>query len=314
MRSAFVLAWRMHRWELGAVAVAAVVLSAIALSIAADLDRLAAACRAATELFPPCGSLRDAGLVYHTESQMMMYLVRDGMGVLPFAAGVVLGAPLIARELEHGTALLSWPLARSRARWLWIRFLPLVLLGLGLMAIPAMAGEVLERALHPVIDAGASFEAYGMRGPLLALRFLPAVAAAALVGALLGRQLPAVLVASVVAAAMAFGLGLTPPLWLQPEEQPEVFQPIESLGSLYVTVRYRDRDGFWISDEEAYARMSWNGEGEEPDPTQMPQEVIFVIPRERYPEVVLRESAALVGAGLALSGLLLLTVRRRRPG
>lgn len=313
MRSAFVLAWRMHRWELGAVAVAAVVLSAIALSIAADLDRLAAACRAATELFPPCGSLRDAGLVYHTESQMMMYLVRDGMGVLPFAAGVVLGAPLIARELEHGTALLSWPLARSRARWLWIRFLPLVLLGLGLMAIPAMAGEVLERALHPVIDAGASFEAYGMRGPLLALRFLPAVAAAALVGALLGRQLPAVLVASVVAAAMAFGLGLTPPLWLQPEEQPEVFQPIDTVGDLFAYVRYRDTDGTWISEEEAFARMSGDGV-REPDPSQLPTQVLFAIPGERYPEVVLRESAALLAGGLALSGLLLLTVRRRRPG
>jgi hypothetical protein len=54
-------------------------------------------------------------------------------------------------------------------------------------------------------------------------------------------------------------------------------------------------------------------EGEEPDPNQ-PQEVFFVIPGERYPEVVLRESLALLGVTAAAGGLLLYLVRRRRPG
>lgn len=314
MGARFALAWRLHRWEIGAVAVAALGLSAWALSVVPDLERLLAMCRAATELVAPCGSLRDMGLVYSEESQTLLLMVTPLMGALPFAAGVILGAPLVARELEHGTAQLGWPLARSRARWLWIRFLPVVLMGLALLIIPAMAGEVVERALRPDFDPGASFEHYGMRGPLLVLRFLPAVAAAALVGALLGRQLPAVLVAGVVVGAMAFGLGLTPPLWLEPEEQPEVFQPIDHMGSLFVHVRYRDRDGAWISIEEADARMSWDGEGEEPDWTQLPEQVIFVIPGERYGEVVARESAILGSVALVLGGLTLAVVRRRRPG
>jgi hypothetical protein len=181
-----------------------------------------------------------------------------------------------------------------------------------------MAGEVLERTLHPVIDPGMSFEGYGSRGPVLVLRFLPAVAAAALVGTLLGRQLPSVLVAGVVVGVMAFGNELIQPLWLEPTQQQdvEVYAPLETIGSLYVTTRYRDRDGNWIDEEEAIERMSWDPEsGEpEPDPAEMPMPVLLMIPRERYGEVVIRESAALVGAGVLVSGLLLVAVRRRRPG
>jgi hypothetical protein len=310
----FVLAWRLHRWELAAVAIAAFGLSAWELSVVPELERLLAMCRAATELVAPCGGIREMGIVYSGESQTLLAMVTPLMGALPFAAGVVLGAPLVAREIEHGTALLAWPLARSRARWLWTRLLPVAALGLAFMIVPAMAGEIVMRALFPVLDPGANFEHYGTRGPLLVLRFLPAVTAAALVGAVLGRQLPSLLVAGVVVGAMAIGLALTPPLWLQPEEQPEVFRPIESLGSLYVTVRYRDRNGSWISDEEAFARMFWDGEGPEPDPSQFPEQVTYVIAGERYGEVVVRESALLGSATLALGAVTLAVVRRRRPG
>lgn len=299
------------------MAVAAVILSAGALWVTSQLSQLLAQCRAATVVVAPCGSLTEMGAVYHSESQTLMVLVQMGMAALPYIAGVVLGAPLVSRELEHRTAQFGWPLARSRARWLWFRFLPIALVGAVLLAIPAMAGEVLERALHPVIDPGMSFEGYGSRGPVLVLRLLPAVAAAALVGTLLGHQLPSVLVAGVVVGAMAFGNMLIQPLWLEPTQQQdvEVYRPLETLGGLYVTTEYRDRDGSWISEEEAIERMSWDPEsGEpEPDPADSPVPVLLMIPRERYGEVVMRESAALVGAGVVLSGLLLVAVRRRRP-
>jgi hypothetical protein len=313
MTSAFALAWRLHRWEIAAIAIAAVAVSAFALSIVPELDQITATCRAATEVVAPCGSLTEMGVAYSADTQYKILLVTPLIGALPFAAGVLLGAPLVARELEHGTALVGWSLARSRARWLTIRFLPLVAIGLVLMAIPAMAGEILERSVHPVIDPAVSFEHYGSRGPLLAVRFLPAVAVGALVGAVVGRQLPSLLVAGALVGAMTFGLGLTPPLWLEAEEQSEVFRPIETVGSLFAYVRYRDADGSWISEEEYFAQTFFE-EGDEPDPSAMPHEVLFVIPGERYPEVVLRESGALVAAALAVSALLLWTVMRRRPG
>jgi hypothetical protein len=313
MASAFALAWRLHRWEIAAISVAAVAVSAFALSIVPELDQITATCRAATEVVAPCGSLTEMGVAYSQDSQYKILMATPLLGALPFAAGVLLGAPLVAREIEHRTALVGWSLARSRTRWLAIRFLPLVVVGLAVMIIPAMAGEILERSVTPVIDPAASFEHYGSRGPLLVVRFLPAVVVGALVGAVVGRQLPALLVAGALVGAMAFGLGLTPPLWLEAEEQPEVFRPIETVGGLFAYVRYRDADGSWISEEEYFAQTFFE-EGEEPDPRALPREVLFVIPGERYPEVVLRESGALLAGALAVSPLLLWTVMRRRPG
>jgi len=275
-----------------------------------DLDRIAATCRAATEVVAPCGGL-EYGVVFSNESQERLAMIGPLLGALPFAAGVVLGAPLVSHELEHGTALVSWSLARSRARWLAIRLLPLAVIGLLLLVIPAVAGEILEHSLRPARDPAASFEHYGNRGPLVAIRFLPALAIAALVGAVIGRQLPALLLAGALVGGMAIGLSLTPPLWLQPTEQVGEPQPFGD-GSLFAYVSYRDPGGSWISQEEAFARMTSN-EGEELDPNQ-PQEVFFVVPGERYPEVVLRESAALVAVALVGGGFLFFIVRRRRPG
>jgi hypothetical protein len=56
----------------------------------------------------------------------------------PLLAGMFLGAPLLPRETEHGTAWLAWTQATSRPRWLLSQVLPvaglLALAGLGLGA------------------------------------------------------------------------------------------------------------------------------------------------------------------------------------
>lgn len=315
MRASFFLAWRLQRWEIAAIAVAAIGLTVLALQRAFRYDELLAGCRVAIEVVAPCGGLRDAGTIYDIQDQTTVYLVRQGLALLPFAAGVVLGVPLLAREIEHGTAQLAWPMARSRARWLAIRLVPIAVIGAVLLVPPALAGEVLVRSQFPVISPGANFEGYGERGLLLVLRFELVLIAAALVGGWLGRQLPAVLVAGLVAGGIGVVVTFVQPYWVEPVEgQLEVFQPIDTLGDKYVGVRFRV-DGQWISDEEAYALMSWDGIGEEPDPSEIgPEQVTYMIPGERYQDVVARESAALVGAGLGVCGILLLLVRRRRPG
>jgi hypothetical protein len=311
----FLLAWRLQRWEIAAIAVAAIGLTLLALQRAFRYDELVAGCRAALEVVAPCGGLGEAGTIYDIQDQTTVYLVRQGLAVLPFVAGVVLGAPLLAAEIEHGTAQVAWPLARSRARWLAIRLVPIAVIGAILLVPPALTGEILLRSQFPVISPGASFEGYGERGLLLVLRFELVLIAALLVGGWLGRQLPAVLVAGLVAGGIGAAVTFVQPYWVEPvAQEAEVFQPIDSLGDKYVGVRYRV-DGQWISDEEAYALMMWDGLGDEPDPSQIgPEQVTYMIRGERYAEVVARESCALMGAGIGLSGALLLQVQRRRPG
>lgn len=303
----------MQRWEIVAVAVAASGLTILALQRAFQYDEVVGGCRAAIELVAPCGGLLESGTIYDTQDQISAYLIRSVLAVLPFAAGVVLGVPLLAREIEHRTAQLAWPLSRSRGRWLAIRLVPVAVIGAILLAPPALASEVLIRSQFPVLSPWANFEGHGGRGLLLVLRFELALVASVLIGAWLGRQLPAILVAGLVAGGIGAALSFVGSYWVEPVVQREVFEPIDVLGNKYVGVGYQ-LDGAWISEEEAFELMSWDGIGEEPDPSELPEQLHYVIPGSRYPDVVARESAALIGGGLGLGGVLLVAVRRRRPG
>jgi len=315
MRRAFLLAWRLQRWEIVAVAIAAGALSLLALQLAFRFDELVAGCRAAAEVVAPCGGLRESGTIYDTGNQGKLALVRQGLAVFPFAAGVILGVPLLAREIEHGTARLAWPLARSRARWLALRLLPVALIGVVLVTAAAIAGQVLARSEWPVISPDANFEGYGERGIPPVVRFGLVFVASALIGGWIGRQLPALLVAGILAGGIGTGLSIAHGSWVEPGEgNPEVLQPIDSLGDMYVGVRYR-LHGNWIGEEEAWERLNaYDPEGDNPNAAELPEEVVYVLHGERYPEVVARESAAVAAGGLGLSILLLLMVHRRRPG
>jgi hypothetical protein len=55
--------------------------------------------------------------------------------LFPVLAGMFLGAPLLPREIEHGTARLAWTQAASRPRWLLAQVLPVA----ALLALAAAA-------------------------------------------------------------------------------------------------------------------------------------------------------------------------------
>jgi hypothetical protein len=316
MRRAFLLAWRLQRWEMLAVAAVAATLTLFALQRAFRYDELLAGCRAAAEVVAPCGGLREVGTIYDMQDQTTVYMVRQGLAVFPFAAGVILGVPLLAREIEHGTARFAWPLARSRLRWLAIRLLPVAIIGALLVVAPAIAGEILARSQFPLTSPDANFEGYGERGLLPVVRFGLVLVVSTIVGGWLGRQLPAVLVASLAAVGIGLGLMQAQSYWVEPVEgaMTELEQPIDHLGDKYVDFRYRVH-GNWISEEEAFARFStYDLEGANPNAEELPEEVPYVVYRERYPEVVARESAALASGWLVLGGMLVLVVQRRRPG
>ncbi|HEX2142105.1 MAG TPA: hypothetical protein VHK28_07540, partial [Candidatus Limnocylindria bacterium] len=119
MRRALLLAWRLHRWELVALLVGAAGVSMVGVLTAVRLAELLAECRAAAVVvIEPCGALAEMGIISDPATTGRGFATITVLAVLPFVAGVVLGAPLLAREFEHGTTLLAWPLARSRVRWL----------------------------------------------------------------------------------------------------------------------------------------------------------------------------------------------------
>jgi hypothetical protein len=132
-------------------------------------------------------------------------------GLVPLAAGLAAGVVLVGRELESGTAELSWSLAHSRTRWLVRRLSVLGLLVVVLSSAVAVASNSLENAhtagglwISPFADA----DLFGL--PVVA-RSVLAFGVGSAAGALIGRTLPAFLVGVVIILAAVTAMSVAQP-------------------------------------------------------------------------------------------------------
>lgn len=308
----------MQRWEIVFVTIACLALGAVSAYLAVEMRSMLANCDGGSIGSIPCTS---PFVFQETHGGTVSMLVALG-GVLPFVGGLVLGVPIVARELEHRTAHLAWSLAGSRLRWLAWRLAPTLIVALVVVSLPALAVDQMLRARWPQDDVG--FLEYGMHGIPLVMRAALALAMGLALGALIGRLLPALLVGAGLAVTLAVGLNLAVPLWVPANElatttERELEESIDvnaRLGVRSVSSEYRLPDGTLISDEEADAIIgaAYEAAGAaEPDRATLPQLVIYEIPADRYPDVVIRESVGLTVASLGLIGLAALVVQRRRP-
>ncbi len=245
-----------------------------------------------------------------------------------FAVGLVLGVPLVAREVEHGTAQLAWTVGRSRVSWLIGRVLFAALVALVLTGLLAVTTEVLTTAMLPDITTSESFEHYGNRGPLIMGRAMLGLGAGVLVGALVGRQLPALLLGVLLVGGLYAASWAGLPLWYHGEA--EVRRVGEWLGSpLWIEsgielasgervtlgeIYGGESAGQWLesfmAEDGTYYASAADAEAER-DP--LGRDYILIIPEERYNEIVARETAVFTGAGLLLIGGAAAVTRRRRP-
>ena len=155
----------------------------------------------------------------------------------PILVGLVLGVPVVAREVEQGTAQIAWSLSLSRTRWFLWRGAPVFLGATLALSVFAVGGEVLVRGRMGLSDPG--FLSFADRGPLVVLRGIAFLAIAAFVGAWIGRTLPALITAAALAAALTFGLGAGHDAWRAteavaiPTDSPSLTD-LDILGGLYL--------------------------------------------------------------------------------
>ena len=224
--------------------------------------------------------------------------------VLPFFVGIAMGAPLVARELEQGTAPLSWALAGARWKWLAGRILAALLLIVPLLLIAGLAADVLRGAQEPGIDPHASFVYFTSRGVFFVLWGVAALMGTVALGALFGRTMPVVIVALIVCLfARATWEPLTDAYVLHGMavlEMPGVHSPGE-LSVYQSNVLYLDGKVYTGTDctlsngliECQYAP------GHESDPPSIdppsigPQQARYVITGDHYWRVVALESAVM---------------------
>jgi len=185
------LALKLQRFELALLTIVLLIMAMAMAIVAEQLRSIGAAnpeCFGAALGGTHCPKVQDAFRVPDQFAEMLLRLTL----VIPLV-GVVLGAPIVAREIEAGTAQFAWGFAESRIRWALSRLAPVAVVLCLLLAIVGWAAEGLVQARSAGQEVG--FTEADVRGLAVPLRGLLSYAAALLCGALLGRVLPALLLA-----------------------------------------------------------------------------------------------------------------------
>ncbi|MEX1073340.1 MAG: hypothetical protein WED86_06560 [Chloroflexota bacterium] len=321
-RRAWRLAFKMQRLELLLFLAAAVLLVVASLLIAWGASEARAAfdaCFQASGTDANCGTSPSLN-----DFSGWGGFARIGAFLTPFALGLFLGVPLVAREIEGRTAGIAWTLSRSRSRWLIQRALPVVVIVIIVAAAVGIGSEFVTRT-NPFADFAANpgFADYTARGVMLPVRALVVLLLAIVVGAMVPRQLPALLLAGAVTLALFVGLSIGIDTWMTAEAKPIPFDesrtdyrfgPFADGPRIFDTAYREDATGELITENDFFNRY-----GEDlfvPD-GGLPEgftQVAIGIPGTEYGVWVLRESAVLGGLALVTTGLALVVVNRRRPG
>ena len=111
--------------------------------------------------------------------------------VLPMLAGMFWGAPLVAREIEHGTHRLVWTQGVSRLRWAATK---IGLVSVAVLVMTAIFAGMLTWWITPVMQTSGQRFAYiffDIHGIVVFGYTLFALALGIFAGAVTGRMLPA---------------------------------------------------------------------------------------------------------------------------
>jgi len=320
------VAFRLQRFEILAVAVAALVIGISAIIIRLRLDSVGVPAACWQQWFGTGGQVTGN---CETLAQQFLSINEDeagkvmaAMAILPLFVGLFLGIPLVAREIETGTAPTVWALVGARGRWLVGRLVPILVvltLSLGFLAITA---EFLWLGRQPWGPA-VNLSDLGLHGPGVVAKGLAVLGLAMLVGAIIGRTLPAVIIGVLVCFFFFIGAQVAQGLWLQSEarnhvttstESPEVLYP----GGTHFSQGWIGPDGRQIFDyEEAAAlaplgvdRDEWLFNGPENGGLATFQ---TGVPGSAYPTWVLIETVGFGAVGLVGLAVVFVVVDRRRP-
>jgi hypothetical protein len=307
------LAWRMGRWELACLIGGSLLLAMTTLGVAWQIPLTEAAlldCLAMTpaaEQATACRSIVDWGNILTAATPILTGMTT----VAPFAVGMFVGAPLVAREIEHRTAPIAWSLSLSRRRWLAGRAVPLLVLVAVALAALGQAAEVL---LQETNENALGFQQYGTFGPLIPARGIAVFVIGLAAGIALGRVLPSILVTGLATAVLMLGLSVGRDQLMRAEA---VWRPADeqanALHMIYDSGFRSDTTGEIITWEQAYNRypdsFDERAEGGPPGMTS----VWKVVPPERHALHAAREVAALAAGTLAIGTLAIGLIGRRRP-
>ena len=320
------LGLRLQRFEVIAVLVVTAVVGLSALIVRWRLDAVGVPAPCWDEWFGEsgalpggaCGDLATAFLGINEEEAGK---IMAAMAILPLFAGVFLGVPIVAREIEGRTAPTIWALAASRPRWLVGRLVPvLVVLALALGFV-AVASEILWFGREPW-GVVPRFGDVGLHGPGVVARALATFGLSLLAGAVIGRLLPAVIVGVMLCFVLLFGWGLAVTAWGSAAAEVRPMPADQNLeaafpGGTALSTGWLTPEGLFLYDHEAVELAppgvdpyEWLYDGAQ-EAGYVP--VIRGISGSAYPAWSLIETVGFSAVGLLAIALTFPITDRRRP-
>src|SRR5438034_1267984 len=219
--------------------------------------------------------------------------------IFPVIGGLLAGGPIVARELETGTARLAWSLGPSRLRWFAQRVVPIFLMFLVACFAIGVVADSLLHLVQPTVAIDGSFVGYRARGLLIPTLGLVVASIALAIGALTGRTVP-----TIILTLMLFG-GLIAAADTV-EKQVLLGEAVVggdfqySENNLWLDSKFLMPDGRVMSWDEVIAEHpEFNEFGW--DESSGIQPVALYIPGARYHDVERREAAALLAIALAFA-------------
>jgi hypothetical protein len=157
------------------------------------------------------------------------------MAVGPIGVGLLAGVPIVARELEGGSAQFSWWLFPSRMAWLVRQATALGVPLLLTVAVAAFAADLVAVRDH---EWGLpAFERIGLHGPDAIARTAAAFGIGLFVGSVSGRTLLGFVAAAVLVGVVAIAMTIGRDAWLASFEPTAIGVPDPITSELVVQPR-----------------------------------------------------------------------------
>jgi len=192
--------WRQHRAQVVAMGVLLVALAAAV--VGTNLPIRAAYHRdTLSECLPPTTRAGCDIIVRHFLGQFDGWVTAlRALAVLPALVGLFVGAPLLARELEHGTHRFAWTQGVTRRRWL---FSKTALLAIATLVTAGVASALVMwwRSPFDTLQGRMSPSGFDIEGLVVPAYALFALAVGVLAGLIFRRTVPAMTATLVVFVA-----------------------------------------------------------------------------------------------------------------
>jgi hypothetical protein len=209
------LSWRQHRVELLTLMAIglglAVVMTVVMIDAQSSFGAVRQSCGAIPG--PRCQAV---SLNFGSQFTTVFEIFQGALLALPGLAGVFIGAPLLAREFEQGTARLVWTQGITRRRWLAMKLGVVLVVAAAVASVLGVVGSLMTGTPGGTFDS--RWSSFDLQGLVLAAYVIFGIALGATAGAFIRRMVPAMAVTLVAFVAIRVAVynwvrpNLLPPL------------------------------------------------------------------------------------------------------